>query len=50
MSYWKKSKLSKRINNFAVYQLCAFVSIVNPVAVDVSLYKVLKEQFKGKII
>lgn len=47
-NYWNSNMFIKRINNFAVYIVSAFVSLVNPVEVDTILYQALKEQFEDE--
>jgi len=46
-SKWgKSSRLKRRINGFIAYIMCAFLSLYAPEAVDMALYKELKEQFQ----
>ena len=45
-SQWaKKSDVSKRINGFLSYLLCAFSSLFMPIRTDMVLYKELIGQF-----
>lgn len=45
MKWLLSSSITKRINGFLTYQLCAWVSLYDPVAVDLVLYTCLKDQF-----
>jgi len=44
--YWKQSFFGKAINGFLTYQLCSFLSLINPIKVDWTLHQELKDQFK----
>lgn len=45
-SFLRMHPLMQRLHSFWVYILAAFLSLINPIMVDKSLYEVLKEQFE----
>ena len=44
--WFKLPRWKKRLHGWASYQMCAWVALFFPEAVDVTLYNNLKEQFK----
>jgi len=45
----KQPRWKKRLNGVACYAISMFVSLINPEAVDMALYKNLRDQFiEGK--
>jgi len=46
-SSWAKcSMLKKRINGFCSYLFAAILSLIDPIAVDMEMFDVLREQFE----